>query len=60
MNERKRVTRKLVAQSLKPMVDEVAAQCEREGTEEEWKMMQEINSLFDKLIGEDRHANEAS
>ncbi|MBM3273083.1 hypothetical protein FJY94_07570 [Candidatus Kaiserbacteria bacterium] len=51
MNESKAIARKLVAQSIKPLVDELDEEVRRKGTSEERAMLAEVHSLMNQLLG---------
>jgi len=51
MNESKAIARKLVAQSIKPLVDELDEEVRRKGTTEERAMLAEVHSLMNQLLG---------
>lgn len=52
MKESKAIARRLVALSIKPLLDEVDAQCKREGSPEDHAMLAEVHALMDQLLGE--------
>jgi len=51
MNESKAIARKLVAQSIKPLVDELDEEVRRKGTSEERAMLAEVHTLMNQLLG---------
>lgn len=51
MNESKAIARKLIAQSIKPLVDELDEEVGRKGTSEERAMLAEVHALMNQLLG---------
>lgn len=51
MKESKAVTRRLIAQSIKPLVDELDEEIRRKGTPKERAMLAEVHALMDQLLG---------
>lgn len=58
MSEQSTIARKLVALSVKPLIDELDAEVSKSGTAEERDMMREVHDMMNQLLGVPKHADE--